>query len=426
MKLAWVASTRGQRIILACASLAVGLALSACSVFSQATPTPLPTVVLGDPGGAPRASATNLAGTPAAPALQVSSSGVTASGVIAPAREAQLASTTGGLVESVNVAVGDRVQAGQVLVKLSGSQQLAAQVEAARLELLTAQQALKSLQDNAGPARTAAELRLANAQKALDDAQKKRTSKQYRNGSQSSIDAAQADLILAEDHLKQTEDIYGAVAANSENDVNRATALSALAAAQKARDKALANLNYLLALPNKIDVEQADAVLQSAQAEAQAAQEDVNRLKNGPDPDALALAQQRVKNAQVQIDAGQAALANLELKAPFDAVVSRVNVTSGGYATPAQPILALADLQHLQVKTTDLSERDVPAVQPGQPVSVFVKALNQNIAGKVKEISPLADTLGGDVVYQTTIDLDEQPAGLRAGMSVEVSFGEKQ
>jgi hypothetical protein len=37
-------------------------------------------------------------------------------------------------------------------------------------------------------------------------------------------------------------------------------------------------------------------------------------------------------------------------------------------------------------------------------------------------ISPLADTLGGDVVYQTTIDLDTIPEGLRPGMSVEVQF----
>jgi hypothetical protein len=41
-------------------------------------------------------------------------------------------------------------------------------------------------------------------------------------------------------------------------------------------------------------------------------------------------------------------------------------------------------------------------------VTVFIKALNQDVAGKVSAIAPLADTLGGDVVYKTTIDLDEQ------------------
>jgi hypothetical protein len=54
-----------------------------------------------------------------------------------------------------------------------------------------------------------------------------------------------------------------------------------------------------------------------------------------------------------------------------------------------------------------------------------VKALNQDVTGHVSEISPLAETLGGDVVYKTTIKLDSQPAGLRAGMSVDVQFNNK-
>ena len=42
----------------------------------------------------------------------------------------------------------------------------------------------------------------------------------------------------------------------------------------------------------------------------------------------------------------------------------------------------------------------------------------------MSEIAPLADVLGGDVVYKVTIDLDQPPAGLRAGMSVEAQFGQ--
>jgi hypothetical protein len=44
----------------------------------------------------------------------------------------------------------------------------------------------------------------------------------------------------------------------------------------------------------------------------------------------------------------------------------------------------------------------------------------------VSAISPLADTLGGDVVYKVTIELDSLPEGLRAGMSAEVQFGSNQ
>jgi len=34
----------------------------------------------------------------------------------------------------------------------------------------------------------------------------------------------------------------------------------------------------------------------------------------------------------------------------------------------------------------------------------------------------VADTLGGDVIYKTTIALDSLPDGIRSGMSVTVNY----
>ena len=290
------------------------------------------------------------------------------------------------------------------------------------LELLSAEKALKDLKENAGQAHAAALLRLANAQDALDEAQKHRAWKEYRNGSQSTIDAARADVILAEDALETAEEAYDAVSDSAENNLNRAAALSALSNARKAYDRAVANLNYLLAMPDSIAVDQAEAELQAAQAEVESAQTEVDRLKDGVDADALALAEARVKNARTQLKASQTALDDLELKAPFDGTVSRIYVDKGEWAVPGQPIVVLADLSVLRVETTDLSERDVPKVKKGQRVRVLVKALNSEIEGEVRDISPQADTLGGDVVYKTIIDLAERPENLYAGMSVDVFF----
>jgi multidrug resistance efflux pump len=92
---------------------------------------------------------------------------------------------------------------------------------------------------------------------------------------------------------------------------------------------------------------------------------------------------------------------------------------------PGQPIIFLVDVEHVRIETTDLSERDVPQVKVGQAVSVLVKALNATLKGHVSQISPTADTLGGDVVYKTTIELDTRPSELRAGMSVDVRFGQQ-
>jgi len=120
--------------------------------------------------------------------------------------------------------------------------------------------------------------------------------------------------------------------------------------------------------------------------------------------------------------ASQSALDEMEIKAPFDGTIGRLNVHPGDWVTPGQLILAMVDLKHLRVETTDLSERDVVRVKKGEEVTVRVKALELDISGMVAEIAPMADTLGGDVVYQTIISLDDIPEGLLPGMSVDVKY----
>jgi HlyD family secretion protein len=389
--------------------------LVGCSAFVKTTPQPLPTVVLGNSSTNPTAPSQGFGGD------------VTASGVVAPAQEAQLASSTGGQIGQVNVAVGDTVKAGQVLLMMAGSDKLNAAIESANLELLTAQQALKDLNDNAALSRTAAQTRLADARKALDDAQKKRTKMNYPHTTDELvIQKAQTDYLLAKQDYKDAVKEFNKVAHKKLTNLERANALNNVVAAEQKMKTALANYNWYLLGYTDIDIAQAEAELQSAQAELASAQQAYDQLQGGPDPQALALATARVQNAQAQIKASQSALEDLTLKAPFNGTISKVNFTSGEWVTPGQPILVLADLDHLRVETTDLSERDVPQVKIGQPASVTIKALNQQVAGHVSEISPLADTLGGDVVYQTIINLDTIPAGLRSGMSVDVRFSTGQ
>lgn len=396
------------------AFLLLFVVLEGCSVLSP-TLEVLPTVVLATGSPAQPES------TPAV-ISQTSGGNVTASGVVIPSQLAELSFPTGGSVLNITVHNGEAVSTGQILIQLAGQEKLVAAAKAANLELLAARKALQDLNDNAEQARAAAQLRLAQALDQVDQADKRRGWKEFRVGNPNQIDVARANYIIAEDHLKRTEEVFSNLADSPENSLNRAEALSALATARIARDKALANLNYLLSLPNAIEVGKADAELEVAQTELEAARREFDRLKDGPDPADLALATARVENAKAQLLVSQSALADLELKAPFDGVVGKLTVHSGEWVLPGQTILALADLSRLRVETTDLSERDVMNVKPGQKVSVFVKALGIAITGRVSEISPLADTLGGDVVYKTILDLDNLPGDLRAGMSVDVQF----
>jgi len=80
------------------------LTLTACGSQSANSPEAVPTIVLESGNEAAMV----------APSL----GGVAASGVVIPAQEASMAFALGGIVETVNVKVGDRVQAGDLLVEL--------------------------------------------------------------------------------------------------------------------------------------------------------------------------------------------------------------------------------------------------------------------------------------------------------------------
>ncbi len=130
----------------------------------------------------------------------------------------------------------------------------------------------------------------------------------------------------------------------------------------------------------------------------------------------------RADVAKAQWDSALANLAQATLTAPFDATVVDVAVTPGELVQPNQVVLTIADLKNMQIATTDLSERDIARVKVGQNVNVTIEALGISISGKVIRISPIAETVGGDVVYPVTIQLDEQPEGLLWGMSAEVEI----
>jgi RND family efflux transporter MFP subunit len=175
----------------------------------------------------------------------------------------------------------------------------------------------------------------------------------------------------------------------------------------------------------------AEAVLHSAQANAE-----IQRYKRVKDrrhgrvfwdvvpPEVRQRADAQVLSAQAALEIAQATLAQSSLVAPYDAIVASVNIAAGEYVQQNQAVMTLATLDRLQLETTDLSERDITKVKQGAPVDIFIEALNEHFAGEVVGISPIAETVGGDVVFKVSIAFEEQPEHLLWGMTAEVTIEE--
>ena len=140
-------------------------------------------------------------------------------------------------------------------------------------------------------------------------------------------------------------------------------------------------------------------------------------------PEVREKADAQAASARAALEIAQATLAQSTLIAPYEATVVSVDVVPGEYVKGNQIVITLATLDVLQLETTDLSERDITKVKVGAPASIFIEALDETFNGEMIAISPIAETVGGDVVFKVTIAFDEQPQDLLWGMTAEVTIG---
>ncbi len=133
-------------------------------------------------------------------------------------------------------------------------------------------------------------------------------------------------------------------------------------------------------------------------------------------------AQARLEAARAALEAARAARAQGTLLAPFDGVVVAVYAQAGELVQPHRPVLVLADLEHFQIETSDLSERQVSHVRIGQKARVRFKAFVQDFQATVVAVAPKGERVGGDVIYKVRLELDAPPPHLKWGMSAEVEI----
>jgi multidrug resistance efflux pump len=345
---------------------------------------------------------------------------VLAEAAVVPQRISLLQFATSGDISEVLVEVGALVRAGDLLAAIGSDNQKLA-VAAAEAALLTAQAELALAQSGPLDADIAAvEANLAAAQAGLWQAAALRD--QLSNG----VAAAESAGVQArlDGALAQRRQLEAALHwAEGDGDEERASdvrdQLRANAAAITALQARLAALPVVAAAR----LREADAGVAAAQGQVSVAQASLELLLAGPVEESISVAEVAVQRAHVDLVAAEVALSRTELRAPAGGTITQVYIEVGDTVTPGRPVLVLADLAHLRVETTDLTELDVVHVHEGQSVRVTIDALpGESWLGHVVQIEPQSQVLGGDIVYPALIQLDEPTSGLRWGLSAAVTF----
>jgi HlyD family secretion protein len=296
------------------------------------------------------------------------------------ATEVRVAAEVGGRLVELKVAEGDRVSAGDII---------------ARLDTSDADLALRRA--DAERQQALAQLALVRAGSRPEDI---RQASAQAQSAQADITAAQAELDAATADFERFENL-----------------LRANAGSVKQRDDAA----------TRRDV--AAARVRGAQDRAQAAAENVTRLRAGARPQEIEGARARVSALDAQIASLQKNLADAVVKAPVGGIVTAKLLDAGEMVAPRAPVVVITDLDHAWANLY-VDERLVPRLKIGQPATLLTDA-GQRLTGAITFISPKAEFTPRNVqtadersklVYRIKVTADNRNGVLKPGMPIEAEL----
>lgn len=342
---------------------------------------------------------------------------VSTTGTVAAERLASMGFGTSGTVDEILVSVGQSVAEGEALARLN-TEVLTLQVENAEQALAIAQANYNRLTSPPTEAqRLQAETAVLNAEAQLTAAQNaRRNAPDQQMVTCMAVSTARTSL----DDAQTAYDRYISEGLNADPvftaDPNHPATL-ARDAAQRAFDQAEAQCR--IAETNAQDTGQ----LAAAESAYQQAVANLTALTEGATENDINISAAQVRQAEIALEQARRNLNNATLTAPFEGVVSEVNLRLGQTVSPGAAVIILADLVPLHVDS-EVDELDVSRLLVGMEAEFLIDALDiAPLPGTVSQIAPVGRVVQGVTTYGIRVDFEgETPEALRAGMGGEVDI----
>jgi HlyD family secretion protein len=149
------------------------------------------------------------------------------------------------------------------------------------------------------------------------------------------------------------------------------------------------------------------------------AQAELERVKAGATDFEIDAAEIAIQQAESQLEQTRINYERTTLRAPFDGVISAVNVETGALIAPGLATLELTDVDPLRL-VIQVDEIDIGLIDEGLPVRVELDALQGvEYPATVETIASVGTNQGGIVSYDVEVIFDEIDPRARVGMTAE-------
>ncbi len=131
------------------------------------------------------------------------------------------------------------------------------------------------------------------------------------------------------------------------------------------------------------------------------------------------MAKARLEGARQMKNEVQSQFAYVNLRAPFNGVVTSKSIEAGDMANPGVALISIEGPGNFEV-TASVPESEISKIKSGTEVQVIVKSSDKNLPGTVTEVSTSAKNTGGQ--YLVKVVLDKTDASILSGMYATVQF----
>lgn len=153
-------------------------------------------------------------------------------------------------------------------------------------------------------------------------------------------------------------------------------------------------------------------------------QDQLNLKLAGATPEQIAYQEALVKQAESSVSLLKKQIEEATLKSPTRGEITKIKKEIGEIVQPvlAESIISLLPDVPFQIKV-DIYEEDVVKIDVGDLVDIALVAFPEKIfKGKVISIDPASKIIEGVVYYETTVNFDEMPEGIRPGLTADLTI----
>lgn len=174
----------------------------------------------------------------------------------------------------------------------------------------------------------------------------------------------------------------------------------------------------------EMDMTQCKSMLAAAEAQYSQAEDALRRLRQVYDAGSLpevkwVEVQSQAAQAKSQLDIARKALDDCRIYAPVSGVVGSVYFHPGSVVLTSEPIVSILDISTVKVRVS-VPEREIAALQPNTPTSIYVEAVGKRIGGGRIEKGAQADAVSR--TYDIRIQLPNHDRQLLPGMIADVGM----